>query len=152
MADENLEIVREFFIPASMDSVWNFLLNEKKMTTWLNADEFVIDLWESGGFVFPYSFGGRECHIIGEVTILLDRKKYAFTWWEREDSGKEWQTCTTVALNLQEKDEGVLISLVHNGFKYLPPPIVEDVYQRYSDYWGNSGSLEYLAALIIADN
>jgi hypothetical protein len=30
MADENLEVVREFFIPASMDTVWNFLLNEKK--------------------------------------------------------------------------------------------------------------------------
>ena len=152
MMDENLEVVRELFIPTSIDGVWNFLLDEKKMTVWLNADEFVIDIWEGGGFVFPYSFGGCECHIVGQVTILMKPDKYAFTWWEREASGKEWMNCTTVTLNLKEKDDGVLISLVHNGFKYLSPNILKSVHQRYSDYWENSGSLDRLATLILADN
>ena len=152
MVDENLEVARELFIPTSIDRVWAFFLNEKKMTNWLHAEEFVINIWEGGGFVFPYSFGGHECRIIGEVTILLEREKYAFTWWEREESGNEWINCTTVTLNLKEKGEGTLISLVHNGFKYLSPAILGAVYQRYSDYWEESGILDRLATLILADN
>ena len=152
MEGDNLRVDRELFIPASIESVWNFLLDEGKMMNWLNAKEFVISIWDSGGFDFPYSFGGQECRIIGEVTILLEQEKYAFTWWEREPSGTEWFNCTTVTLDLKTKDEGTHITLSHTGFKYLPPEIWTEVHQRYSAYWVESGILERLSSLIVAEN
>ena len=152
MKEDELQVNQEFFIPTSIANVWDFLISEQKMSTWLNADEFVIDIWDGGGFEFPFLFRGHQCHIIGEVTILLEHEKYTLTWWEREPSGNEWLNCTTVTLNLNEKDEGTHISLVHNGFKYLPTEIWDDAVQRYTDYWKNSGILERLETLIIADS
>ena len=152
MNNNELQVNREYFMPASIANVWNFLMNEKKMTTWLNADEFVLDIWEGGGFEFPFSFRDHQCRIIGEVTILLEHEKYGFTWWEREPLGNEWHNCTTVTLNLTEKNKGTHISLIHNGFKYLPPEIWDDVLQRYTDFWKDSGILERLESLILADS
>jgi uncharacterized protein YndB with AHSA1/START domain len=151
MDEFELQVNQEFLIPTALGNVWDFLLDEEKMTNWLDAEEFVINIWDGGGFKFPYAFGGQQCHIIGEVTLLLPQEKYAFTWWEREPSGSEWQICTTVMLNLKAADAGTLISLVHNGFKYLPSEMQEPVHQRYVAYWKESGILERLLAMIMAD-
>lgn len=152
MNSDDLQVNQELFVPAALTEVWDFLLNEEKMANWLDAKEFVINIWEGGGLDFPYSFGGQQCRIIGEVTILLPQEKYALTWWEREQSGEEWQNCTTVTLNLKAKDAGTLISLVHNGFKYLPPAMQKSVHQRYVAYWKESGIFERLAAMIVMEN
>ena len=152
MKEKELQVNQEFFIAAPIANVWNFLISEQKMSTWLNAEEFVIDIWDGGGFEFPFSFQEHQCHIIGEVTILLEHEKYTLTWWEREPPGEEWMNCTTVTLNMKEENEGTQISLVHNGFKYLPSEIWGDVVQRYSAYWHSSGILERLASLVIAES
>jgi uncharacterized protein YndB with AHSA1/START domain len=152
MNGNELQVKMDFQIPVAVDQVWDFLINEEKMKSWLETEEFVIDIWEGGGFNFPYSFQDHQCRIIGEVTILLEKEKYGLTWWERESTGKEWLNCTTVMMDMSELDAYTHISLAHNGFQYLPPDSRESIFERYAHFWQKSGVIDRLIALIVAEH
>ena len=124
-------------------------MNEEKMKAWLNADEFEIDMSDGGKIEIPISFGDEAYLIIGEFSILLFEKKYTFVWRERDSSGDEWFNCTTVSFDLEEKEKGTCLRLVHNGFKYLPPEMQESIHQRYENFWGASGILDRLVSLFM---
>lgn len=147
----DLEVTQEILIQAPKSQVWRFLMDAEKMKTWLGADEFVIDMSDGGKIEIPLSFGDHEYLILGEFSILLFEERYAFIWRERDEFGDEWFNCTTVIFDLEENDGGTLVRLVHNGFKYLPPEEQAGIHQRYLDYWGNSGILDRLNSLILAD-
>ncbi len=149
MVDNNLIVSRDIFIPNPIDSVWHFLMSEEKMKGWLNADKFVIDMSDGGEIEFPLSFGKEEYIILGEFSILLLEKKYAFIWREQDKFGESWFNCTTLSFNLERKDNGTLLKLIHDGFKYLPSDIQEGIYERYVDFWNKSGILEKLSSLIV---
>ena len=145
---ENFEIIRSLFLPASVDQVWEFLMNEEKMKHWLAADEFVIDMTDGGKIEIPLTFGEDKYQIIGEFSILLLRKRYTFIWRERDAFGEEWFNCTTVSFDLEEKEKGTLLKLTHNGFKYLPAETQDKIHARYQDFWLNGDLLDRLADLI----
>ena len=85
---ETLEVTKIIFIPTPVRQVWRFLMDEEKMKTWLNADEFVIDMEDGGKIEFPLTFGEDEYLIIGEFSILLFEEKYTFIWRERDPFGE----------------------------------------------------------------
>lgn len=145
------KVIQELFIPASIDAVWNFLMNEEKMKDWLNADKFLIDMTDGGKIEFPLSFGEEKYIILGEFSILLLKKKYTFVWRERDIFGEEWFNCTTVNFDLEKKENGTLLKFLHDGFKYLPSDVQEQIYERYVNFWKNGGLLEKLSSLIVID-
>jgi uncharacterized protein YndB with AHSA1/START domain len=147
----SLEVTKEFFIPAPPNQVWRFLMSEEKMKTWLHADEFVIDMSDGGKIEFPLTFGEDEYLILGEFSILLFEKKYAFVWRERDALGDEWFNCTTVSFDLEKKENGTLLNLVHTGFKYLPPEVQHQIHARYLDFWVRGDILDRLVSLVITD-
>jgi uncharacterized protein YndB with AHSA1/START domain len=151
MIDRNLEISQEIFIPIPVDQVWNFLMDQNQMKNWFRADKFVIDIWEGGEIEIPISFGDYECHAIGEIGLVLPKRKFAFVWRERDEFGDEWFNTTTVTLNLEEKNNGSHVKLVHSGFTYLPKEIQQETLHRYSVYWKASGILERLSQLVSVD-
>jgi hypothetical protein len=126
-------------------------MNAEKMKTWLNADEFVIDMSDGGKIEIPLAFGDQEYLIIGEFSILLLEKKYAFVWRERDAFGAEWFNCTTVSFDLEEKEGETLLKLVHSGFKYLPPEVRHQIHQRYVDFWVRGDIFDrFISQVIVA--
>ena len=148
---ETLEVTRSLFLPVPVQQVWDFLMDEEKMKNWLGANEFLIDMTDGGKIEFPLSFGEDKYLIIGEFSILLLRERYDFIWRERDTFGDEWFNCTTVSLKLEEDENGTLLKLNHNGFKYLPPEIQDEIHSRYQDFWTNGNLLDRLAYLIVED-
>ena len=151
MNSHELKITQELFIPTAIEDVWTFLMNEEKMKDWLNADAFVIDMSDGGKIEIPLSFGDEEVLILGEFSILLFEEKYAFVWRERDIFGDEWFNCTIVNFDLEKKENGTLLKLSHDGFKYLPSHLQKQIHQRYTDFWIKSGVLENLRSAILAE-
>jgi hypothetical protein len=55
-----------------------------------------------------------------------------------------------VTINLEEDDIGTKLILIHNGFKYLPTEIQEEVIRRYEAFWTESGILDRLGDLVLS--
>ena len=58
--------------------------------------------------------------MIGETALILPEEKFAFTWIEQDDEGERWFMNTIVNLHLAESEDGTQLTLIHEGFKYLP--------------------------------
>lgn len=142
MTIDPLKIIREISVPATIDHVWEFITDQNKMKQWLQADEFIIDILEGGKIVIPLSFDGKKYWIFGEIGLILPKTKFVFTWNEKDPSGATWFTNTMVTLNLEEVEFGTQLTLVHDGFNYLPPEIQEEVFQRYTSFWYDSDIME----------
>jgi uncharacterized protein YndB with AHSA1/START domain len=142
-------ITQEITIPIPIERVWEFLMSESNMKNWFEADEFVIDIIEGGKIEIPLSIGGDECLIEGEIGLILPMEKFAFTWIERDSSGDAWFNNTTVTIVLEEIKSSTKLTLVHDGFKYLPDEILSPVYNKYMDFWANDGKLQRLQALLL---
>jgi uncharacterized protein YndB with AHSA1/START domain len=146
----NLEVSQTIIIPAPIDQVWKFLINGEKMKSWFQADEFIIEIWEGGNIEIPFSYGGEKCLVKGEMGLLIPQEKFVFTWNETNEYGEDWFNTTNVSINLEEIDDGTELTLIHNGFKYLPAEIQEEVFQRYATFWAQSGILDRLCELILS--
>lgn len=149
MSTDNLKVIEEMIIPASVDQVWAFLLSEESMKRWLNANEFVIDIYEGGKIEIPLSFGREECLIEGEMALVIPKKKFAFTWLERDQYGETWFNNTIVTISIEENEAGTKLTLIHDGFKYLPSEIQTAVYQKYRAFWGEPSMLMRLQSLVL---
>ena len=149
MQDDAHIITQEITIPVPVKNVWKFLMSESNMKSWFEADEFVIDIIEGGKIEIPLSIGGDEYLIEGEIGLILPMEKFAFTWIERDSSGDAWFNNTTVTIVLEEIKSGTKLTLVHDGFKYLPDEILSTVYDKYMDFWANDGKLQRLQALLL---
>lgn len=142
-------IVREIIIPASLDRVWACLLSESQMKRWFNANAFEINVYEGGNIKIPLSFEGRSCVIEGEIALIVPKKKFEFTWIERNELGEAWFNNTMVRIELEARQADTKLILRHDGFKYLAPHIQEDAYQRYQVYWGQDTIFDRLKAEIL---
>ena len=148
MADENLRVEQSLDIPASIDQVWDFLLNQDGLSVWFNADKFLVDVYDGGEIEIPFPFAGRGYCVIGETALILPLERFTFTWIEQDDTGDRWFMNTTVNLYLVESEGGTQLTLIHDGFKYLPVQIRDEVYRRYISYWQGSGIMQRLLELI----
>lgn len=149
MNSKPLQIIQEITIPTAIDKVWEFLLNEKKMKQWLHANEFVIDVYEGGNIEIPLSFDGENCLVEGEIGLVIPKKKFAFTWIERDDYGETWFNNTMVTIELEVVESGTKLSLKHDGFKYLSENIQASVYHKYQAFWKEQNFLTRLQSLIM---
>jgi uncharacterized protein YndB with AHSA1/START domain len=135
-------ITQEISIPVPVENVWEFLMSESKMKSWFAADEFVIDIIEGGKIEIPLTIGDEEFLIEGEIGLIYPKeiRKFAFTWTERDKNGNAWFNNTTVTIELEEIRDGTIFTLIHDGFKYLPEEIFEEVFEKYQAFW-NEGKL-----------
>lgn len=148
MSIESPQIIQEITIPASVDQVWDFLLNEEMMKQWFHANTFTIDAIEGGKIEIPFSFGGAAILVEGEIGLIIPKKKFAFTWIERNQYGEAWFNNTMVTIELAPAISGTKLTLTHDGFKYLPERIRTAVYQKYLAFWDKPNILTRLQSLI----
>lgn len=148
MNAKELKVSHEIVVPISRDRVWNFLLNEEKMKLWFNAKVFVIDAYEGGEIKVPYTFQGLECQIEGEIGLILPKEKFVFTWNERNKEGDAWFNNTTVTIKLSEVDAGTQITVVHDGFKFLPKEIQQVTKNKYESFWQKSNIMNRLQTFL----
>lgn len=147
-----LEVSLSSDLPFTPDIVWDFLISEEKMKRWFNADKFLIDALEGGEIKIPVSFQGKEWLVVGEIGLVLPKKKFVFTWLERDKLGDRWFNNTILTIHLEEVASGAQLRLVHDGFKYLPEEIQKEVHQKYLVYWQESKIMERLLDLLSADS
>lgn len=150
MSENSLTITQSVFIPVSQQQAWDFLLNADSMKQWFNADEFVIDVIEGGKIAIKLNFSGHKYHIEGEIGLIKPQSKFSFTWLERDRFGEAWFNNTTVNIELEEQASGTLLTVIHDGFQYLPDMDQQLVYQRYLTYWQASGIMDRMVQLISA--
>ena len=143
------QIVREVIIPASLDRVWACLLNEAQMKRWLDADAFEINVYEGGNIQIPVTFDGCTCVVEGEMALIVPKKRFEFTWIERNQFGETWFNNTMVRIELEARQAETKLILRHDGFKYLPPHIQEEAFQKYQMYWGRDTLFDRLQAIIM---
>jgi uncharacterized protein YndB with AHSA1/START domain len=149
MVAETHKIIREITIPAPLDQVWEFLMNEEKMKRWLDAKAFVIDVYEGGNIEIPLTFDGEDCFVEGEMALIVPHKKFEFTWIERNAFGETWFNNTMVRIELEPNEMDTKLTLRHDGFKYLPDDIQEAVYHKYRAFWGMDTVFERLQSLVL---
>jgi uncharacterized protein YndB with AHSA1/START domain len=148
LQNDGLIIKRTILIPAPIDRVWQFLMTEENMKNWFNADEFEIDIIEGGKVEIPLIIEGEKVWIEGEIGLILPEEKFAFTWLERDILGDAWFNNTTVTIGLKKTGKQTLITIEHDGFKYLPDEDRVTEYQKYSSFWDRDGMLQRLHSLI----
>jgi uncharacterized protein YndB with AHSA1/START domain len=149
MNGKRYKVSREIFLTVPVDQVWAFLMNDEKMKIWFKANAFTIDAYGGGEIEIPFSFGGETCLIEGEVGLVMPKKKFAFTWIERDQYGEAWFNNTMVTIELEEHKSGSKLTLTHDGFQYLPEEIQTAVYHKYLSFWETSGILDRLQTLIL---
>ncbi len=152
MDNDELKVTQTFFIPATIDHVWNFITSDQQMKLWFQANKFFINPFDGGMIEIPISIEGEEYTVIGEIGLVYPKSRLIFSWNERNSQGGEWFHNTFVEINLTEIDDETQFELVHSGFKRLPSKIREQIYQRYLDYWEKGDILDRLLSLIEAAN
>ena len=148
MKNKNDKIVSQILINAPVEQVWEFLMSEEKMKTWFAAEEFLIDVVEGGSIEIPLTIGDDDCVIEGEIGLILPQEKFVFTWIERDKDGDAWFNNTSVTIELKEINRGTKFTLVHDGFKYLPDEIFQEVFDKYQTFWNDGHLLERISALV----
>jgi uncharacterized protein YndB with AHSA1/START domain len=149
LQNTDLIIRQEISIPAPIQQVWQFLMNESNMKRWFGADEFLIDIIEGGKVEIPLKIKGEKVLIEGEIGLILPMEKFAFTWIERDILGEAWFNNTTVTIGLEDGENLTVVSLEHDGFKYLPEDTRLSVYNKYAEFWTSDGMLQRMHNLII---
>jgi uncharacterized protein YndB with AHSA1/START domain len=148
MSDQNLEIIHKIIIPVPLDQVWDFLLTDENMKTWFDANEFIIDSIEGGKIEIPLAFGAEEVTIEGEIGLVQPKKKFVFTWLERNQFGEAWFNNTSIAIELENVADGTYCKFTHEGFKYLPADEQVDIFNKYAVFWEEKQILPRLKTLI----
>ena len=151
MSNTPLQIIQEIMIPAPVAQVWAFFMNEDKMKQWLYANEFVIDIYEGGKVEFPLSFDGENFLVEGEIGLIIPPKKFVFTWIEQDKYGNAWFNNTSIKIELETTDLGTKLTLMHDGFNYLPDAIKTAVFERYITFWQEPNILTRLQTLIMKE-
>lgn len=148
MSTEGPKITRTMTVSASIDQVWEFLLSDAKMKQWFNADDFVIDVYEGGKIEIPLTITDKKVLIEGTIGLILPKEKFVFTWIERDRFGDTWFNNTTVNIELEAKADQTRLTLTHDGFKYLPENLQDEIVEKYQAFWENSGILERMQTLL----
>ena len=151
MNNETLQIIQEITIPAPVEQVWDFLMTEDNMKQWLHANEFVIDVYEGGNIEIPFSFGGENCIVEGEIGLIIPNKKFVFTWIEHDAFGNAWFNNTSVTIDLEPATSGTKLTLRHDGFKYLSDDVKTAVFNKYVTFWEASNIMVRLQTLIMKE-
>ena len=149
MSIDTLKVLQEITILAPLGQVWAFLMDGEKMKRWLKANEFVIDVNEGGKIEIPLSFDGEKCFVEGEIGLVIPHQKFVFTWLERNAYGETWFNNTMVTILLEEKGAKTKLTLIHDGFKYLPIGMQTAVFQKYRAFWEETSILLRLQSLIL---
>lgn len=146
---DTLKVTQEITIFSPLEHVWAFLMNGEKMKLWLNAEEFIIDAFEGGKIEIPLSVDGEDFFVEGEIGLIIPYQKFVFTWLERNAYKERWFNNTMVTLLLEENGLATKVTLIHDGFKYLPDGIQMAVYKKYRAFWEESSLLLRLQTLVL---
>ena len=84
----------------------------------------------------------------GETALILPEERFAFIWIEQDHEGARWFMNTIVNLHLAESEDGTQLTLIHEGFKYLPEEIRGGVSHCCARFWQESGIMSRLLKLI----
>jgi uncharacterized protein YndB with AHSA1/START domain len=119
-------LVREIYIEAKPETVFEFFVDSTKITRWL-ADEATLDPRPGGQCHQVHPGGGEHTgkpfHMRGEFLEVEPPSRVVFTWGFTEPEVGVPPGSSTVEVTLTATDTGTMLRLVHNG---LPPATVSD--------------------------
>lgn len=141
-----LTIDMEVEINAPAQKIWDFLITEEGLKTWLGAKVYEPRL---GGEVrFRPKGEEKVWHIFGEIITIDPPRELAFTWLQEEEGGDRWPVATTVTITLSTAGVGTHVSVIHSGFEHLPEEYRKPEYDSYVAGWGARDTLLRLKEII----
>jgi uncharacterized protein YndB with AHSA1/START domain len=130
MSAEAGPVEQSIFIEAEPETVFGFLVDPVLMAEWFGISH-VLEVKVGGTFRVEVSRGNIAVGVFLEV---LPPHRVAFTWgWESEDAALAGLKPGTsrVSIELQPKDGGTLLRLVHTGL----PKSLENIHaERWALY------------------
>ena len=128
-------IVKRITINAEIEKVWEYLTHAEKLEQWLMPNNFEPRINKRFELECPghkhkdkiLQGEPRKDEIIQcEVLEIVPYKKLVISWFA-ESIGKE----TKVTINLEQTEDGVILTLVHSGWDKLGP----DIRKEYEGGW-----------------
>lgn len=116
------ELVKERFLPVSIDRAWRILTDPRELEQWF-GDRVELDLRPGGRIVIGWHETGSYSGIVESVDPprrLVYR--WCIAWNEPVDVGPT----TRVELSLRPAAAGVILRVRESGFEGLPPRLLDD--------------------------
>jgi uncharacterized protein YndB with AHSA1/START domain len=137
-ATETTTYVRELTIAARPGTVWEFLVDDKKLTRWMGIEATLVP--EPGGLFQVTPVPGHKAR--GEFVELDPPRRlvYTFGWEPSEDSmSAVLPGSSTIEIDLEPEGDGTRLRFVHAGL-----PSQEEI-EKHTHGWDH-----YLARLAVA--
>lgn len=123
-ADTSTPIEREIRINARPETVFEFLVDPRKMAQWIG--QTVVLQPEPGG-LFRVDINSRDI-VRGEVVEVEPARRVVFTWgWEHPDSAVP-PGSTTVEITLEPAGDATIVRLRHTGLS-------GEAYEKHAAGW-----------------
>ena len=122
-----MDVRLERFYNHPIESVWEVLTNEDKLTQWWQAADFKPEV----GYKFTIKDepqGGWDGTLQGEIITADQPNTLEYTW-----HGDQMNSVTVVKWMLESEDEGTRLRLEHTGFKGLKDSVI-GFFHRFG--WG----------------
>lgn len=123
-------IIKQIKVNATVEKVWGYLTDSKKLEKWLMPNDFEPKLNKKFNLKCTGHKGSKQI-IECELLEIVEYKKLVFSWYS-EEIGLN----TKVTIDLIEVDDGVLITLTHSGWDKLDPKL-KHIRDEYDNGWGN---------------
>jgi uncharacterized protein YndB with AHSA1/START domain len=121
-------IKKEIIVNASVEKVWNYLTDSKKLEEWLMPNNFEPEVNKK--FTFQCEGHGDWDGVVAcQVKELIPYQKLVYTWYTRQI-----EVQTLVTIEIEEMPNGTKITLVHSGWDKLMPEM-RFVRDEYDNGW-----------------
>ena len=148
---QQLKVVQDVFIEASLETVWEFVATEDGIRQWLGPRTYAAHKGAPIDFHVKTP-DGSEFVMFGKVVTFNPPHELAFTWTQQTLGRDTWPEPTLVTITLEPKDGGTYIKLVHSGFENLPQSIAHDEYDGYVTGWAMRPVLQRLKSVLESES
>ncbi len=115
-----------------INKVWHAITDAKQISTWFLKADFKPE----AGYKYIFTHEGEnegDCtNITGEVLRAKAVTELVYTWIVQ---GTE--VVTTVSWQLEENEQGTLLTLVHSGISKYPGDTAVKMFESFSGGWAN---------------
>lgn len=105
------DLVREIMVDATPDTIWPFLVDAEKMTSWMGTE---ADLDPRPGGTFNVLIQGQH-RGVGEYVEVVPNEKVLFSFGWDAEGNPITPGSTTVEISLHPEGSKTLVRLTHRG-------------------------------------
>lgn len=121
-------IIKEQLFPHSIQSVWQAITQEDRISTWFLPANFKAEK----GFRYTFNGSSADCSPITGEVIEATPYRLQYTWIVTEHPTK-----TLVTWTLEEVDGSTKVYLEHSGISKYKGKTAVDMFKSFNGGWDN---------------